>query len=204
MKNKYIPFAEKWASDLGVEISEYLGNGDYGAAFKVSSNQVIKITTDKRELFIASKLLNKETEYFVEIYQITMFENGLIGILQEFVKTDKALSETMRSLCQCALDNKQCMTEVDSALLDHDQEELQTFMINYHEENNALDLRASDLHGSNIGYRFGGIVAFDQRAFEDPKLNEDVESHYQTLQNEFKVTADIDDVANEFRPQIDF
>lgn len=58
---------------------EFLGSGDYGAAFLVGG-KVIKVTTDSEELEDAQKIKGKKTKYFVHIYDVDV-RNPKLGII---------------------------------------------------------------------------------------------------------------------------
>jgi hypothetical protein len=58
---------------------EFLGSGDYGAAFLVG-DRVLKVTTDSEELEDAQKIKGKKTKYFVYIYDVEVI-NPNLGII---------------------------------------------------------------------------------------------------------------------------
>jgi len=58
---------------------EFLGSGDYGAAFLLG-NRVVKVTTDSEELEDAGKLQGVDTKYFVHIYDVEII-NQKLGII---------------------------------------------------------------------------------------------------------------------------
>lgn len=58
---------------------EFLGSGDYGAAFSLGG-KVVKVTTDSEELEDAGKLQGVDTKYFVYIYDVEII-NEKLGII---------------------------------------------------------------------------------------------------------------------------
>ena len=58
---------------------EFLGSGDYGAAFLVG-DKVMKVTTDSEELEDAQILKGQKTKYFVYIYDVDV-RNPNLGII---------------------------------------------------------------------------------------------------------------------------
>lgn len=58
---------------------EFLGSGDYGAAFLVG-DKVMKVTTDSEELEDAQKIKGQKTKYFVYIYDVDV-RNPNLGII---------------------------------------------------------------------------------------------------------------------------
>ncbi len=58
---------------------EFLGSGDYGAAFLVG-DKVMKVTTDSEELEDAQNIQGVQTKYFVHIYDVDV-RNPNLGII---------------------------------------------------------------------------------------------------------------------------
>lgn len=60
---------------FGYNKIKFLGNGQYGIAFKViGEDKVIKLTTDKEEARIAEKLRSKNTKYITNYYDIRQIQ----------------------------------------------------------------------------------------------------------------------------------
>ncbi|MGD1527158.1 hypothetical protein [Vibrio harveyi] len=203
MDNKFLPYALDWATSINTDITGSLGTGDYGCAFKTQHDEVLKITTDKRELYIAHQLIDLKLESFVKIHTIHIFPNGLIGIHQELASLSNELSKAFVDLCWKALRNNTDKFTISQDLLTNMESTVQKFVLKYHDECNLHNLLSSDLHGSNIGLIKDQIVAFDQRAPENDSLDCKVEELYKQYQAKFNVSDDIDSCAHHFRPKYD-
>lgn len=66
----------------------WLGEGSYGAVYEIeNTNKAIKITTDEDEIITAYKLLNKNTDFFVHIYNIEKIDDHEYAIIMDKIET---------------------------------------------------------------------------------------------------------------------
>ena len=70
---------QELVNDIIDQGGEFLGSGDYGAAFLVG-DKVMKVTTDSEELEDAQKIKGQKTKYFVYIYDVDV-RNPNLGII---------------------------------------------------------------------------------------------------------------------------
>jgi hypothetical protein len=73
------PEYEQQVEKIKQQGGEFLGSGDYGAAFLLG-DKVLKVTTDSEELEDAQKILGIQTKYFVHIYDVEVI-NEKLGII---------------------------------------------------------------------------------------------------------------------------
>jgi len=79
--------AEKVSKELGFRYSHFVGMGDYGIAYDVGNEKVLKITTDKNEYEISNYLRTKNTTYLIDIYDVRKIgETGLYSIVMDKVE----------------------------------------------------------------------------------------------------------------------
>lgn len=85
-----IEFARKIANELGYELISYLDSGGYGAAYKITRFRVLKLTTDIREVYTAKMLMNKNTNFIINYYDVKKIESKylqseLYSLIMDFV-----------------------------------------------------------------------------------------------------------------------
>jgi hypothetical protein len=86
--------AKKIAELRGYTQLNYLGGGNFGAAYDIGDNKVLKITTDKSEAVENLNLKGKTLKYIAEPYEVLKINNKsgndkeLYGIILEKLKTD--------------------------------------------------------------------------------------------------------------------
>jgi len=73
------PQYQQLVDDIIAQGGKYLGEGEYGAVFKVG-DKVVKITTDSEELEDAQQIEKQTTKYFVYIYDVKIIDAKL-GII---------------------------------------------------------------------------------------------------------------------------
>jgi len=80
----------------------YLNAGQYGMAFLVGGDKIIKITSDQGEAKIAKSLINRNIPKCVEYYDVVKLKNGLFAILMQ--KADP-LTQEEEDLISDLIDN---------------------------------------------------------------------------------------------------
>jgi hypothetical protein len=70
---KFTDIAQKVAQKLNLTDLKYLGAGNFGYAFEVNGNMVLKITSDHTEAINSNKILGKKLNYIADIYKIFTF-----------------------------------------------------------------------------------------------------------------------------------
>ena len=70
---------QELVNDIIDQGGEFLGSGDYGAAYLVG-DKVLKVTTDSEELEDAQNIQGVQTKYFVHIYDVDV-RNPKLGII---------------------------------------------------------------------------------------------------------------------------
>lgn len=75
--------AEKWAKEIGVELSYYIDSGNFGDAYQTKCGKILKVTSDPLEYICADKMLGKENDFAVNIFNTKDFDSGYFAILQE-------------------------------------------------------------------------------------------------------------------------
>lgn len=159
---------------------DYLDSGAYGNAFKLNENLVLKITTSDSEVYYASKLLNVNSNYLVNIKDVFFHEYFDMGynvrngfIIMEYLNTDRRkfnrfidylhvhnpISDRYENVPMVEVINyfKDRLVGVDDEVIIE--------MFNYYKdirkELEKYNLPHDDLRGSNIGYRNNRPIFFD-------------------------------------------
>jgi len=84
--------AQALAQHLGLNITENLGIGSMGEAFKTSDGRVIKITFDQSEYFTSKELVGREIPHVNTIHRCLQIKyRGIerFAIIQKFVSQEK-------------------------------------------------------------------------------------------------------------------
>ena len=159
---------------------DYLDSGAYGNAFKLNENLVLKITTSDSEVYYASKLLNVNSNYLVNIKDVFFHEYFDMGyivrngfIIMEYLNADRRkfnrfidylhvhnpISDRYENVPMVEVINyfKDRLVGVDDEVIIE--------MFNYYKdirkELEKYNLPHDDLRGSNIGYRNNRPIFFD-------------------------------------------
>ena len=166
---------EKWCFELGLENEGWLNKGDFGNAYDISDNKVIKITRDNNEFIQTFNILGNDSYNLPEVYEMRVFPDGTLGILMEKLVTDDVedLFNSWNLECEIA--------EVDLMNFDSDDlidKNLKKFVddIQYSIfEFNKKGVVFFDIHDGNIGLnKNGNYVLFDQTIKNSNEYNEDM------------------------------
>jgi len=86
IKLTQIEFARKVANKLNYELISHIGCGANGSAYKLTSQRVLKLTTDINEVYTANRLIGDTSNYIVKYYDVKNIESKyLIGNLYAIV-----------------------------------------------------------------------------------------------------------------------
>jgi hypothetical protein len=81
-------FVDNWCYELCLENYGLLSSSENGNIYDISTNKVVKVTSDYSEIINSFNILNKTLKYHVNIYDIVFFSKNVMGILMEKVVTD--------------------------------------------------------------------------------------------------------------------
>jgi len=148
----------------------YLGKGEFGKAYSIRNNMVLKLTSSKREYEIANEILNTNSKLyndaFANIYEVGKYKNDYYIIMEE-LDTDSKIEELYYELIE--LLDQQGLPIQYVGYLEYNEGEitdkLQKFIdsIDYiNRAYNTLGIMASDIQPDNLGYdKNGNLKAFD-------------------------------------------
>jgi hypothetical protein len=167
---------------MGEIIENLIGYGDYGYAYKLKSNKVLKITSDKNEYEIANYLKNKNTIYLINIYDVRDLKNGLFSIIEDYAQPLNKIEESFlkhfliriqwieRNIRIENIDEikiKEIITEwnkfTNQILNDNEIKNIINDLINIQKEAMKYNINCVDLKSNNIGwctYRIGKHLVF--------------------------------------------
>ena len=166
-ENKLDHFYDR--NDINPDDMQYLGSGEYGEAYSIGNDRVLKITTSKSEFKIANEIKNSDSsmfDCFAEIYD-TEEVDGKMYIVMEELYQDSEIDSLYDQLSVLLEDQSLPIQYVHYLDLDDVEvsDDLETF-INYIEDINhgyrRLGIEASDIQPDNLGYSKDGVLkAFD-------------------------------------------
>jgi hypothetical protein len=147
----------------------FLGRGDFGTAYTIGDERVLKITSSKNEFNLAKQLEGNNApvlDSIAKVYKTAVIDGSMYIILEE-VDTDSSIEDLYDEL-QNYLNEQglsiQYLNHLDTEGLDI-SDELQNFIDDIEDINRAyryLGVEASDVKPDNLGYRSDGkLVAFD-------------------------------------------
>lgn len=155
-------------NNIDKENLSYLGKGDFGVAYYVDDDKVLKITTSKNEYELAKKIKLNPCGNFVKIFDIDEI-NGEYYILQELLDTDSDIENLFYELDYIL--NQQNLPIQYVHMLDYDEldydisDELKNFINDIEDINRCyrnLGIEASDIKYENLAYDENGkLKAFD-------------------------------------------
>jgi serine/threonine protein kinase len=170
-----IDIVKKWCHNLNLEFIRFLGSGDYGNVYEISSNKVIKITSDIDEVICAYNLMNVHADYCVNIYDIKSLKNNQFAILMEKVSTkdvEKAYDDILRFTNYNTKLHILDLKKADIKKLSQESIKMIFDIQNAVKEinNSGYNCKYSlDIKGDNIGInKSGNFCLFDQK---DKNLN---------------------------------
>jgi hypothetical protein len=148
----------------------FLGKGDFGKAYSIENNMVLKLTNSKKEYEIANEILNSNSNLyknaFAHIYETGKHDRYYYIIMEE-LDTDSNIENLYYELEEIL--NEQGLPIQHVNYLEYDEndisEDLQKFIneIGYiNRAYNNLGIYASDIKYDNLGYdKEGNLKAFD-------------------------------------------
>jgi len=147
----------------------WLGSGDFGDAYEIDNDKVLKITKSKKELDIAKQMMKSDLSLpgFVKIYDAQEIE-GNYYIVMEQVDTDSKIEDLFSELQMIMDEQGLPMTYIDQ-YLDTDEleitDELQKFITDMEDVSRSyrqLGIEAADIRAENLGYdKHNKLKAFD-------------------------------------------
>lgn len=147
----------------------YLGSGDFGEAYSIGDDRVLKKTSSKNEFNLAKQMEGKEIpvlDAFAKIYKTDIINGQMLIILEE-LEEDSHIEDLYYEL-QNYLDEQglpiQYIDHLDTDEIEM-SDELQSFMNDLDDIIRAyryLGIEASDIRPENMGYsKEGKLKAFD-------------------------------------------
>lgn len=166
---------DDWCFELDLENEGWLGKGEWGNAYHISNDKVIKITRDYEEFICAYHLLNKDTQHNVKIHEMRVFPNGELGILMDHANTN-GIEDTFRELLSFAKENELDILDIDPTEYKGDISDDALKMSNdlylaWQEiaQSGYSGSHSLDISDDNIGINSkGNYVLFDQRDKSNP------------------------------------
>lgn len=169
---------DDWCFELGLENEGWLNKGEWGNAYRISDEKVIKITRDYEEFICSYHLLNKDTNYNAKIYDMRVFPNGELGILMEYVGTD-SIEDVFSELLSFAEEHETDIFDVNeehSGLVSDEAIKMSNDLYLAYQEISSSGYYGShalDIHDGNIGINSeGNYVLFDQRDKSSPVFDD--------------------------------
>lgn len=167
---KFQEESKKAAKKLGYSQNlSWLGEGEYGAVYEIeNSDKAIKITTDEDEIITACKLLNKNTDFFVNIYNVEKINDHEYAIIMDKIETkgvpqlfEIILKEAEQQMCHYSEVN----LEKTFYNVPKEAKNLLEVLNNSNIEANKLGFINNDISINNIGKKKNGdFVIFDQHS----------------------------------------
>lgn len=157
-------------NNINPEELNHLGRGEYGDAYEIDNNRVLKVTTSKSEFDLATQIKEKGNvpalDSIANIYD-TAIVDGDMMIVMENLEMDSDVEDKFYEL-QEILSNEGLPVQYVH-YLDTDDFDLDDDMINFinsiEDINRAyryLGIEASDIQPDNLGYdKNGNLKAFD-------------------------------------------
>lgn len=169
---------EDWCFEIGLENEGWLDSGDFGNAFTISDDKVIKITRDHSEFIQTFSILGKgDDPYLPKVFDMRIFKNEEMGILME-----ELIRDSVDDLFSSWLMEADDIQEVDLFEIDLEESflsdevikmvnDLEKSMNSY--KKNGVD--NFDIHAGNIGINsHGNYVLFDQNIKNQKKIDYDL------------------------------
>jgi hypothetical protein len=77
---------QEFAKELGYNLKEKLGSGEWGVAFLDDNGYVFKLTTNENEFYTAQDIEGRELNYFANVYSTHISEDeNMMAIRKEYI-----------------------------------------------------------------------------------------------------------------------
>jgi hypothetical protein len=183
---------KNWAFEKNLELECYIDSGQWGDAYEITENNVIKITRDYEEFICAYKLLGKDTKHNAKIKEMRVFPTGELGILLEKVDT-VGVEDTFGELLLYANEKEIDILDIE----DQDTLSAEAFKMSSDIYKGLYEIikngyNGSDISGDNIGINSSGdYVLFDQRDKTNPFfVDQDI---FEEIKNKLRVQYEIEE-----------
>ena len=168
---KFKDESKEAAIKLGFKNNElsWLGEGEYGAVYEIeNTDKAIKITVDEDEILTSLKLLNHDTKFHVNIYEVLQIEEHKYAIIMDKVDT-KNIPQLFDMILKEAEQQMVHYTDIDFENtfygLPNEAKELIQVLIDSDIEAKILGFENNDISINNIGRKNNGqFVVFDQHS----------------------------------------
>ena len=184
------------SSLLDEDTYEFLGEGCYGRAFRVSDNKVVKVTTDMNELEMAEHLIKNNYKFFIKVYKIfrIYYNKDLIGavIIKDYVEDvnhsqNYKFWKSVRSYCnnyhkkEDTWDSRTWFVDINYSITElweylkkkgvHDKYhsilmDKALMCKEFNKFKKKFNLRTLDIHNENFGFNNGHFILFDVSGFK--------------------------------------
>lgn len=142
--------ANRTSKELGFNYLKFIGMGDYGMAYDVNGNKVLKITTDENEYKIANYLRGKNTKYLIEIYDVRKISDD---------KTNSALySIVMDKVEKLNITEKEFITALNSYFFYESKLDIYQFMNLYDTDEKLYKFMSDNWVFNRFLTNFGGMI----------------------------------------------
>jgi len=157
------------ANDINEDEMHWLGNGEFGNAYDIGNNRVLKITKSKKEFDIAKKLINENSKLdgFVDYFVAEEVDNEYI-IIMEMLDTPESIEDKFYEL-QILLNEQNIPIIHIDQYFDTDELDLDSGMIKFISDiedvarsYRKIGILAADIRSENLGYdKHKKLKAFD-------------------------------------------
>lgn len=184
------------SSLLDEDTYEFLGEGYYGRAFKVSGNKVVKITTDINELEMAEHLIKNNYKFFIKVYKIfrVYYNKNLVAavIIKDYVEDvnhseNRDFWEGVRNYCykhhekEDTWDSRTWFVDINYSITElweylkfnGVKDKYYSILIDkplmceeFNKFKKKFNLRTLDIHQENFGFKNNHFMLFDVSGFK--------------------------------------
>lgn len=158
--------------DMSEDDVHYMGSGEFGSAYSIGNDKVLKITTSKSEAELAHQIMNGNFSSFVKIYSVDPSDDGNYYIIQEELTEDSNLENTWYCVTDALESQGLGVQEVGNfdedeyieqgGELSDETTELMSALYGIVYDYNRLGVVASDIKADNMGRASDGTIkAFD-------------------------------------------
>lgn len=168
---------KKWALEYGIEEIDFLGSGDFGEAYSIDEDRVLKVTSDRSEIVLAYALLNKNFHNLSNILGVRIFDDGTMGILQEQLNTDgvEDLFNEVHSLCEASSIGISELDQLEPMMIEYNlSSRAQKMVADLSKSIREINLSSGegclclDINPGNIGLnKNNNYCLFDQRVYRE-------------------------------------
>ncbi len=158
--------SEYWAKENNTNIIKFIASGEWGQAYQIEDNKVLKVTVGIEEAAYAYEAMLNKPKGYVSIYDVKKINESVFIIVMDLIEQPKYLMEMVKEIDDI-LDSHSLEVKSDPKscedLIENDETLDILFQLNEIATGDN-NFPMNDIHYENVGFKLGTteIIIIDQ------------------------------------------